>query len=149
MMGVGLAEPLQPAVRGRRAQWVFRFAEADHGQALVEFALVVPVLMLILVGIFQFGKTYNDWIRLTDAVRVSGRAAATQLPDPGGGVTRACNAGLTAWQLDPSFYNCGPTPTVNGDPAVTITGTSPFRIDIFGLPVFSGNLTSTSTERLT
>jgi Flp pilus assembly protein TadG len=126
-----------------------RWARDERGQSLVEFALVVPVLMLIIIGIFEFGKTYNDWLRLTDAVRVSGRAAATQLPDSDGRVTGACQAGQDAFQLSspPAEYTCVPA-TVNGDQGVTIKGRYPYSINVFGLSVFSGSLSSQSTERL-
>ena len=70
-----------------------------RGQSLVEFAIVIPVLMLIVVGIFEFGRTYNDYLRLTDAVRVGGWAAATQQPDSPQTTPpnqTACNIGKSA-----------------------------------------------------
>ncbi len=36
------------------------WAEPQPGQALVEFALILPVLMLIIVGIFEFGLAFFD-----------------------------------------------------------------------------------------
>ena len=51
----------------------WRRARGERGQALVEFALVIPVLMLILLGILKFGILYNNYLQLTDAVRVRSR----------------------------------------------------------------------------
>ena len=49
----------------------------ERGQTMVEFALVVPILCLVLFGILQFGALYNDYVTLTDATRVGARKAAT------------------------------------------------------------------------
>ena len=43
---------------------------------MVEFALVVPILCVILFGVIQFGVLYNDYVTLTDATRVGARKAA-------------------------------------------------------------------------
>jgi len=40
---------------------------------MVELALVLPVLLLIMVGILKAGLLYNNYITLTDAVRVGAR----------------------------------------------------------------------------
>ena len=37
---------------------------------------MLPVLLLIVMGIIQFGKVFKDYIALTDAVRVGARQAA-------------------------------------------------------------------------
>ncbi len=52
-----------------------------HGQALVEFALVVPILVLILIAIFQFAYVLETQIGLTNALREAARRAAAA-PDP-------------------------------------------------------------------
>lgn len=48
----------------------------DKGQALVEFALVLPVLTLFLFGIIQFGFLLGGQLGLDNAVRDAARAAA-------------------------------------------------------------------------
>lgn len=53
-------------------------ADAPRGQALVEFALVLPILVLILLGIMQFGLLFWAQITLTQVARDTGRWAATQ-----------------------------------------------------------------------
>ncbi len=46
-----------------------RFRRSDAGQALVEFALVMPVVLLMLVGIIEFGRAWNVQQVITDAAR--------------------------------------------------------------------------------
>lgn len=53
-----------------------RFAKKDDGQALVEFALIMPFLLLFLVGIVEFGRAWNEHEVLTDATREGARQAA-------------------------------------------------------------------------
>lgn len=53
-----------------------RFAKRDDGQALVEFALITPFLLLFLLGIIEFGRAWNEHQVLTDATREGARQAA-------------------------------------------------------------------------
>jgi Flp pilus assembly protein TadG len=50
--------------------------KADAGQALVEFALMLPVMLLMLVGILEFSRAWNLHQALTDATREGARRAA-------------------------------------------------------------------------
>ena len=49
----------------------------SRGSAAVEFALIVPILVLLLVGTVSIGITYARSIALTDGVRESARFGAT------------------------------------------------------------------------
>ncbi len=46
------------------------------GASAVELALVMPLLVMILFAIFQFGIAFNNWISLTHAAREGARLAA-------------------------------------------------------------------------
>ena len=49
---------------------------------MVEFALVVPLLLLVLVGIFEFGRTFNYWIDSTHLANEAARwAVVDRSPD--------------------------------------------------------------------
>jgi Flp pilus assembly protein TadG len=50
----------------------------EAGQSLVEFALVLPVLLLILLGIIQFGAVFNSLITLNAAAREGARLMAAE-----------------------------------------------------------------------
>jgi Flp pilus assembly protein TadG len=43
---------------------------------MVEFAIVLPLLLMLIFGIYQFGRGYNAKVELTGAVREGARAAA-------------------------------------------------------------------------
>lgn len=47
----------------------------DSGQALVELALALPLLLLILVGIFEFARAYSIKQSLVNAAREGARTA--------------------------------------------------------------------------
>ena len=49
----------------------------ERGAALVEFALLLPLLLMLLLGIVSVGVAYNHQISLTHAAREAGRFAAT------------------------------------------------------------------------
>lgn len=49
----------------------------DSGAGLVEFALILPLLMALLLGIFTGGLAYNRKIAVTNAVREGARFGAT------------------------------------------------------------------------
>ena len=51
------------------------------GQALVEFALVVPVLLLLIVGLAEFARAWNTKQVLTDAAREALRSSVVANPE--------------------------------------------------------------------
>jgi len=56
----------------------------EKGAALLEAAITIPILLLIAVGIFEFGRAYQTWQVLTNAAREGARVAV--LPDPTAGI---------------------------------------------------------------
>jgi Flp pilus assembly protein TadG len=128
----------------------------EQGQAMVEFAMVLPILITLVFGIIQFGILFNHYLTLTDAVRAGARQAAVSrvLPDPAGSaearVRSAAATSLTDADLDvtvtPKDQGGGATFAQGGD--VTVTATYPYEISIFGIPVKTGLLTSETTERV-
>lgn len=48
----------------------------ERGQSLVEFALVLPILLLLLVGIFNFGEMFYSDIVINQAARDAARYAS-------------------------------------------------------------------------
>jgi Flp pilus assembly protein TadG len=62
------------AVKQSRGQQVLPACRGgDEGGALVEFAAVLPILLVVFTGIFTFGVALNNYIVLTHAVNVAGR----------------------------------------------------------------------------
>jgi Flp pilus assembly protein TadG len=52
----------------------------DRGAAAVEFALVLPLLLLLVFGIIDFGRALNAQLTLTQAAREGVRLAALGYP---------------------------------------------------------------------
>jgi Flp pilus assembly protein TadG len=48
---------------------------SGSGQALLEVAITLPLLLLVAVGIFEFGRAYQTWQVLTNAAREGARVA--------------------------------------------------------------------------
>ena len=48
---------------------------SERGAALLEVALTLPLLLLVAVGIFEFGRAYQTWQILTNAAREGARVA--------------------------------------------------------------------------
>lgn len=56
-------------------------ARRESGQSLVEFALVVSPMLLILLGIIQFGFIFNSYVTLTNATREAARSGSIYVYD--------------------------------------------------------------------
>lgn len=56
-----------------------RFGRGDRGQELLEFALTIPVLFMLILGIYWMARAYNVWQTITRAAREGARYAV--LPD--------------------------------------------------------------------
>jgi Flp pilus assembly protein TadG len=91
---------------------------AERGQALVEFALIFPILLLLIVGIFDAGRlvfAYND---ITNAARVGARVAIIdQTPNVARDATIAqatslglANGDVTISYLEPDLSGPCPAP---------------------------------------
>ena len=48
---------------------------SERGAAMLEVALTLPMLLLVCVGIFEFGRAYQTWQVLTNAAREGARVA--------------------------------------------------------------------------
>ena len=116
----GTAEVSRMSQPGRTAPPAHTEPPADRakrrsrGQAMVEFTLILPLLMLLILGIYQFGQTYADYIQVTNAARDGGRKALVSRSDVTGvadAVTAAKNA---TWWLDKTQMAV----TVTAGPAV-------------------------------
>ena len=83
-----------PNVRGRRAR---SWTDA-RGAALLETAIALPLVLLVAVGIFEFGRAFQTWQVLTNAAREGARVAV--LPNPvAGSVEARVREYMTSGQL--------------------------------------------------
>jgi Flp pilus assembly protein TadG len=124
---------------------------------MVEFAMIVPLLLILVFGIIQFGILFNHYLTLTDAVRAGARQAAVSrvLPDPAGAAeSRVRSAAATSLKdadlavtVTPYDPQSGQAKFAQGGD-VTVEATYPYSIDLLGFVVKSGWLTSKTTERV-
>ena len=63
--------------RTQRIGWLSRLRGAEGAQ-LLEFAFVLPMLLALAVGTFDFGRAYNLKQKLTNAAREGARIATSQ-----------------------------------------------------------------------
>lgn len=122
----------------------------DDGQAAVELAFVLPLLIALLLAIVQFGIAFNDYITLTDATRAGARKAAVSRLVGDNGASAVAAVKAAASDLTPSQLGVSVTSTDWTTPGndVTVSATYPFSVSILGWTVTSGTLTSTTKERL-
>lgn len=95
----------------------WRRSGSERGAAAVEFALVLPVLIMLLLGIVEFGRIYNIQISVTNAAREGARVMAIG-NDPGAAQTAAelslgaSNIGADSVVVTPTDCDGGGTATV-------------------------------------
>lgn len=109
-----------------------------HGVAAVEFALVLPFLMLLLAGIMDFGRAYSLRVTLTNAAREGARYAAGNPTDTSGIASRVNDevAGSNIKSISSNKVTVStPDGTDSGDPVyVTISYTwKPFMGTVLGI----------------
>lgn len=79
-----------------------RAAGQSRGQAMVEMAMILPILLLIVLGMMEFGMAFDHNLSLEYATREGARAGAA-LANGGGAL--GCSAGQSpnAAQVDPAI----------------------------------------------
>ena len=79
----------------------------QKGQALVEFAIILPILLLLVMGILQFGMILNSYLTIENASREGARAGIVGSSD-----TEIQNLIIsTSPSLDPKNLIVSITPT--------------------------------------
>ncbi|MGI5858042.1 MAG: TadE/TadG family type IV pilus assembly protein [Tepidanaerobacteraceae bacterium] len=61
--------------------WIRKLFGRQKGQTLVELALVLPIIILILFGILEFGRIFHSYIVITNAAREGVRLGAVGKQD--------------------------------------------------------------------
>jgi Flp pilus assembly protein TadG len=135
-----------------------RIHREEAGVAVVEFALVLPILIVLLFGLLDFGKAFNYWIDETHLANEGARWAVVN-KNPGSGTlqeyirdqanTEELRTGGTssvpdALQVCISF----PQGEVVGAPVEVTVATNYNWLSFLGLSVTSTSITGRSTMRL-
>ena len=128
-------------------------SEVSKGQELVEFAVMLPFLLIVLIGVIDLGRVFHATITIANATRTGARYATSYgFESTGGGVTmdsaaiaaraqsEAQNSGII---LDSVSTNC-PGGCAHGGPVV-VTATHNFTF-LFNAFIGSGLTLSHSAE---
>jgi Flp pilus assembly protein TadG len=139
-------------------RFLHRIRGDEDGAALVEFALVVPILLVLLFGLVDFGKAFNYWIDETHLANEGARWAVVN-KNPGSGTlqeyirdqanTPELRTGGTSSVADPlqvciSF----PNGELVGEPVEVTVSTSYTWMSFLGLTATEKTITGRSTMRL-
>ena len=125
---------MSPGDRGRGRSLTLRRARADNarmrllrrhvrrlrgerGQALVEFALIAPLFLMLVIGIVQFAVALNFWFDLNRLANQGARSAAVNCGEPVG--TPQCGTSL-ANQLGQHVNQGGEIISSGNNPTVEI-----------------------------
>jgi len=120
-----------------------RKAPRDRGAAAVEFALLLPLLALLVFGIVDFGRALNAQITLTQAAREGARMAALGEPNVVSS-TQAAATGLSPVSVTVTSCPVGAAAGVNATVQVSYTFT--FLTPVGGIAkLFGSGFGSTMT----
>jgi len=109
----------------------------DRGAAAVEFALLLPLLLLVVFGIIDFGRAINAQITLTQAAREGARLAALGQPNVASR-TQAAAVGLSGVIV--SVKPCPSGATQTTDASVTARYSFSFVTPVGAIAgLFGGN----------
>ena len=115
--GAGLSIRFQPtradkkrmtSVRAHGAERASAARSRERGQAMVEFALLAPVFLLIVAGIIQFGVALNFWF---DMQRIANQGARWAVVNCGVPTSTVCDPTLQT-ALENDVISIGNNPTV-------------------------------------
>jgi Flp pilus assembly protein TadG len=123
----------------------------ERGQTMTEFAFVLPILVVMLFGIIQFGIIFKNYVTLTDAARAASRVGAVSRNLTPAAATTSCQdaghrAGSNLTPAKDFVLKCSSTWTIGSD--VTVTATFPYHVKLLNWVVADGLLNTTMKERV-
>ncbi|MFO7743488.1 MAG: pilus assembly protein [Anaerolineae bacterium] len=102
--------------------------QPQRGQSLVEFAIILPVLLIIAAGALDLGRLYFSYVAVTDAASEGAAYAAAHPRDESAVVERARDAStITAADSDVEYF-CPTCPAVSSGDPITVTVTYSFTL---------------------
>src|SRR5437764_6376628 len=103
---------------------------------------------MLLFAVIQFGIVFNNYVTLVDATRAGARKGAVgrEQQSPVGATTAEVRA--SARDLKQSDLSVTVTSTWQPSSDVTVTATYPYSINLLGMVVKRGRISSSTTERV-
>lgn len=119
------------------------YSRGESGAAMVEFAIILPILLLLILGMVEFSRAYNAQVTVTQASREGVRILAIT-GDSGAAIDAAeAVAGTT---LDTSQLTVTPT-GCDPEDRVRLTVSYPLTYDITFFGMATINLSATGVMR--
>jgi Flp pilus assembly protein TadG len=153
---------MQPASRSICKRMISAFVRDVQGGALVETAVSMPMILLMMTGIFSFSIALHQKLALAEAVSAGGRVLAVERgdTDPCKTTTKAIYAAaptlsqsnmtvnyvLNGVAVGPGVTTCANTSDLVTGGTAQITVTYPTNISVFGKNFGTFNLTANITE---
>ena len=106
-----------------------KHSRREKGQSLLEFALILPVLLIVLAGVLDLGRIYYSYVAITDAAAEGATYAAMypQVSDRDEVFQRAQEASRGLVQIDNSMVEVDCPSVASGAP-VTVTVSYSFTV---------------------
>lgn len=121
---------------------------SEKGQSLVELALILPILIVILFGIIEFGRVFHSYLVITHAAREGARYGI--ICKDAGMIKGKVEEVAVGIDLEPEDITINPTNNITPGIPLTVTVNheiellTPVLADILPNPI---QLTATSTMR--
>jgi Flp pilus assembly protein TadG len=112
-----------------------------RAQALVEFAFILPVLLIIVLGSIEIGRAFVFGVTVQDAARQAARLAANARVNPG--ITDANIVQRLVDTSSPAMLGCTVTSPVTSTPVTFNCGGGTWTITMTITPAGSGSTYST------
>lgn len=135
---------------------LFKFKKNEKGQTIVEFAIILPILLIVVMGIIQFGLIFLGFATISNAAREGARVGIVQ--------PTYDDAKSAAIIKVNEAFDATPTVTKDGDPVfsslvdfrrgnsfrVTVSGKVDIIVPLLGSVFPSGevSISRTSTMRI-
>ncbi|MBT2514375.1 TadE/TadG family type IV pilus assembly protein [Arthrobacter sp. ISL-30] len=129
-----------------------RKPKSEAGAVAVEFALIIPIFLVLVLGIMEFGRAFNIQVSLSEAAREASRYAAVNCPkaeyDPADAKAAALAAApsvpLTVSDVNIQYSGSGVCSAVN-NVVVTVSYNTSYMTGLPGLvPGMPAGLSITS-----
>ena len=145
--------PVERFVRGLGSS---RLRRGCGGQSMVEFALILPVIVVLIFGCLQVGLSFFNYEQVASAANAGARAAAVSRGgDPTGAAQAAAKKFATTLGLDDSQIAVTYTSTASPAGAawsypgnVTVTVSYPVKFSLLDQVEQTFSLRATATKRI-
>lgn len=124
-----------------------RTKKNQYGVAIIEFALVLPILLVLVMGIIEFGYIFNGYIILTGAAREGARVAVVTIDDVENEINSKVNRHMEGSYVTGVSTGYTFPEEKGGETIVTVTGNISTLTGFFDFLGSSFTLTGTATMR--